>query len=49
LYIQESDKIFAINPTSYQQSLLLEEDEVDKSRIPWKPIPVSGKCFYKIR
>lgn len=43
LYIQESDRVFAINPTSYQQSLLIEEDDVNKSRIPWQPIPVSSK------
>lgn len=37
LYIQENDKVFAINPTSYQQSLI-GDDEIDQSRIPWKPI-----------
>ncbi|CAH1715613.1 eukaryotic translation initiation factor 2-alpha kinase isoform X1 [Aphis gossypii] len=47
LYIQESDKVFSINPTSYQQSLLLEEDDLDKSRIPWKPIPVSSQIISK--
>lgn len=44
LYIQENDKVFAINPVSYLQSLLLEGNEINKSRIPWKPIPVSSKC-----
>jgi len=43
LYIQESDRVFSINPTSYQESLLLEEDDENKSRIPWEPIPVSSK------
>lgn len=38
--------MLAINPTSYQQSLLLEENEEDKSRIPWKPIPVFSKCIF---
>jgi hypothetical protein len=38
--------VLAINPTSYQESLLLEEDEEDRSRIPWKPIPVFSKYLY---
>ncbi|VVC32390.1 Hypothetical protein CINCED_3A017374 [Cinara cedri] len=47
LYIQESDRVFTIYPTSYQQSLLLEEHEGDKSRIPWNPIPISSQLISK--
>ncbi|XP_060870563.1 eukaryotic translation initiation factor 2-alpha kinase isoform X1 [Metopolophium dirhodum] len=47
LYIQENDKVFSVNPISYLQSLLLEGNEINKSRIPWKPIPVSSQLISK--